>query len=62
MGMGRREFRYFMGFLDTQEKWINEMASIPYALLAIAMVLLLIPIALYSRRISMYKRLRMTNE
>jgi len=43
-------------------RFLASIGSIPYALLAIAMVLLLIPIVLYSRRISMYKRLRMTNE
>ncbi len=42
--------------------FLASVGSIPYALLTIAMALLLIPIVLYSRRISMYKRLRMTNE
>ena len=45
-----------------ESRFLASIGSIPYALLAIAMVLLLIPIVLYSRRISMYKRLRMTNE
>ena len=42
--------------------FLASVGSIPYALLAIAIALLLIPIVLYSRRISMYRRLRMTNE
>jgi len=41
---------------------LTSIGPMPYAILAIAMVLLLIPIVLYSRRISTYKRLRITNE
>ena len=43
-------------------RFLASIGSIPYAVLSVAMVLLLIPIVLYSRRISMYKRLGMTNE
>lgn len=43
-------------------RFLASIGSIPYTVLAIAIVLLLIPIVLYSRRISTYRRLRMTNE